>query len=146
MKCSGNSSPPQKVIQSATVIGTYACVPQEDNWKARCFCKIRNLFFRIGLIKGFNGALFTTQPLFEEIGGYNEERWTFEHADLIRRAIREGARWVFLADTYVAISMRRYETNGYLRTLLWWTWEFFRYKLHLRSRRWTLGGNLRKEE
>ena len=128
------------------LIGTCACLPQEDNWKARSFCVIRNFLFRIGLIKGANGILSTGRKVFEETGGYDESRNTFEHIDLIKRALAQGARWIYLQDVYVRISMRRYEHNGYLKTLLWWAYEAIRYKLGFQSRKWTPANDFKKKK
>lgn len=128
------------------IVGTCACVPREQNWKAHSFCLIRNFLFRVGLIKGSNGILFISPKLFKEIGGYDENRNTFEHIDLIKRALAHRAEWIYLQDVYVQISMRRYELNGYLKTLLWWFIEAIRYKLGLKSRKWVEASTLEKEK
>ena len=131
--------------EEISIIGTCAAVSQEKTQKAIWFCKIRNFLLRKGLIKGFNGIFFTNRKLFEMIGGYDENRDTFEHIDLIKRALASGARWVFLEDVYVELSMRRYETSGYLKTLFWWLIEAIRYKLGLHSRKWVPSSSLEKK-
>lgn len=127
------------------IIGTCACVPQESSWRARLFCKIRNFLLQRCWIKGYNGILFINKVAFNQIGGYDEKRDTFEHIDLIKRALKVGARWVFVEDIFVAISMRRYEHQGYLKTLWWWTIEATRYKLGLPSRKLVPASKFKKE-
>jgi|AntAceMinimDraft_17_1070374.scaffolds.fasta_scaffold17168_2 hypothetical protein len=124
------------------IVGTCACVPRENTWKARCFCGIRNFLFRMGLIKGSNGILFINSKLFKKIGGYDESKKTFEHINLIKRALAHEAKWIYLRDVYVRISMRRYENNGYFKTLFWWMFEAIRYKLGLQSREWIPASHL----
>jgi hypothetical protein len=134
--------------KDVAIIGTCACIPipEESTWKARWFCSVRNFLFRISLIKGSNGILFTNRKVFEEIGGYDEDKSTFEHIDLVRRALAHGSKWIYLQDVYVQISMRRYEHNGYLKTLFWWSIEALRYKLGLKSRKWVEAGILKKKK
>ena len=128
------------------VVGTCACIPQENNWKAHCVCRAKNFLFRIGLIKGANGILFISKGLFNRIGGYDESISTFEHADLIRRALAHGGKWIYLQDVYVEVSMRRYERNGYFKTLFWWAFEAIRYSLGLRSRKMASVSSLEKKQ
>jgi len=127
------------------IVGTCACAPHENNWKAHCFCRVRNFLLKIGLIRCFNGALFISEDLFREINRYDEKKTTFEHVDLIKRALAHGGKWIYLRDVYVQISMRRYENNGYLKTLLWWLLEAIRDKTGLPSR-WTQASSLKKKK
>lgn len=121
---------------SFPIIGTCACCPfpNESNWKSLSLCWARNFLFRIGLMKGFNGVLFLSKGFFQELEGYDEKMGSFEHIDLIKRAVGQGAKWVFIKDAYVFVSMRRYERDGYLKILLWWGVEALRYKFGLRSK------------
>lgn len=126
-------------------IGTCDCAPQENNWKAHCFCKTRNFLFRIGLIKGSNGILFVSEALSRAIGGYDKNKTAFEHIDFIKRALAHGGEWIYIRDICVLISMRRYENNGYLKTLLWWLLETIRDKTRLPFR-WIQVTSLRKKK
>jgi len=114
--------------------------------KARCFCKVRNFLFKMGWIKGFNGTLFISKELFEKVGGYDESKQTFEHIDLVKRTLAQGAKWIYLQDAYVRVSMRRYECQGYLKTILWWAYEAIRYKLGFQSRKWTPANDFEKKK
>lgn len=82
-------------------------------------------------------------PVIGTLAGYLQENnwkaclfWKVRNF-IFKLGIKKGAKFLFIedADAGVKISMRRYEEEGYLKTLWWWTIEAIRYQLNLRSRK-----------
>lgn len=116
------------------MVGSCSGMALRLRWHSMLFWKVRNLIFRLGLAQGGNGLLFIDRQLFWRLRGYDDLLHTYEHADIARRAAAQGGTYVFLRGLSVAVSMRRYERDGYGKVMGWWLIELVRQRLRLGSR------------
>lgn len=64
-------------------------------------------------VQGGDRSLFIERSLFEEIGGYDEERWIMEDFEILER-VRPRTSFRVIPRS-IRISSRKYRTNGYFR-------------------------------
>ncbi|MDP4038841.1 MAG: glycosyltransferase [bacterium] len=67
-------------------------------------------------VSGF--CILIRRELHQKIGGFNTKLNLGEDVDYAARAIRTGAKFGFLHSTYLLISVRRYESEGRIKTFL----------------------------
>lgn len=108
--------------QSNPFIATCRYQPQTGHPAARLIARVKNFLISYRLIRTANagGCMAISRSLFQTVGGFWPDVYPFELINLVRRAHRSGGTFIFLPHLAVAVSMRRYEKRGYLRTLAWW--------------------------
>ncbi|RME94883.1 MAG: glycosyltransferase [Bacteroidetes bacterium] len=72
---------------------------------------------------GGDQTLFIKRAVFEELGGFDENRYLMEDFDLVRRAKRAGYRHRLICND-AKVSARKYEKNSWLRVNLVNLWVF----------------------
>ena len=101
--------------------GTCLAKIKEKNFRSKLLFGIKNLIHRLNLYKGFtDGVLFCKKDLFLKVKGFDPEKKVAEFHDFMLRARNFGVLYKFLANCYVVTSARRFEKQGYLKTILFW--------------------------
>ena len=72
-----------------------------------------------------NGTSFIRKDIFNKIKGYNENIRIGEDTELIKKAAKHG-KIKIITDSHILTSMRRFEKNGYIKTLSSWIFAFFK--------------------
>jgi glycosyltransferase involved in cell wall biosynthesis len=62
-------------------------------------------------------GVFIKRPLFEKLGGYNEDIKISEDGDFGRRALKMKAKYGVITSTYIFISDRRFVKDGWFKTM-----------------------------
>jgi len=107
------------------VIGTAKALPEVQNFKAKMLTFIKNFLLKTGLCKGSNGIIFCPSETFKKSGGFDERLFVGEIHDFYKRALKHS-KYIYLDSCYVIPSLRRYEKEGYLKTLFFWIkWSIF---------------------
>lgn len=107
--------------RSIPYFGTTHAIPQENHLFAHFILAVRSFLIAYRLVSVANGSLIITASLFHHIGGFRQEALTFELHGIIQRALEvPGTQFLYLSHATVAISMRRYEQEGYWNVL--WSW------------------------
>lgn len=104
------------------VIGICKGYPQEKNWKALGLITLKNILCKPVIS---NGMIFCDRDFYHRLSGFNEERKRHEDGNFIRRGFRDiifsrKGKYIYLTNAHVTISMRRFEKQGYRRTILEW--------------------------
>ncbi len=98
--------------------------PEEERWNDRAFHVVHNLYVRflnaIGEGMGRGECQILTREMFARVGGYNGAMVAGEDYDLFRR-VRKHGPIVFLPDTVLYESPRRFRKYGYSRIIWGWT-------------------------
>lgn len=105
------------------IIGICKGYPMEKNRKAKSLIATKNIFLRPFIIS--NGIIFCNRELYHKVGGFNEEFKRHEDSRFIQECIKYTAlsrknRYIYLKTTHVEISMRRFEKEGYTKTIFGW--------------------------
>jgi hypothetical protein len=101
--------------------GTVVGRPDNPSLRYRLFFLWKNFLHRVALFRGVLGGLFFCDTgLFRAIGGYDATLAVNENADIIARATAAGGEYVYMRACYATTSMRRFESQGFLRPLLFW--------------------------
>lgn len=106
---------------SSNTAGTCSAKIKEKNIRPKLFFGIKNLIHRLKLYKGFtDGVLFCQRELFFKINGFDSNKRVAEFRDFMIRARKLGVLYKFLSDCYVVTSARRFEKQGYFKTVFFW--------------------------
>ncbi|MDA8053524.1 MAG: hypothetical protein M0012_05140, partial [Deltaproteobacteria bacterium] len=65
------------------------------------------------------------KDVYKGAGGFDESMSAGEDLKFISIALKNGAKFKYLGDISATTSMRRFETNGYIRTALEWMRGYF---------------------
>lgn len=106
----------------ARSFGTVRGRPDNKKIRYKLFFLWKNTLHRFGLFHGvLGGLLFFDAALFREIGGFDDSLKVNEFADIIARARHAGGRYRYIRSCTAETSMRRFERQGFVRSLLFWT-------------------------
>lgn len=111
-----------RAVRGGCIGGSCDTVPLEPTIRGHVFWFWYNRVSR-RLLKT-NGVAFYTRSVFHALKGYREDLTEGEDTELHSRAKSIG-RIVHLVGTHVSTSMRRFEAEGYLRTIVRWELSFF---------------------
>ncbi len=104
-------------------IGTSRLLPDINTLKARIFMFGNNIAHIIS--KTSMALIFCHRDVYKEAGGFDERMQAGEDLKFISIALKSGAKFKYLGDISAITSMRRFETNGYIRTALEWMGGYF---------------------
>lgn len=109
----------KKKTTNKLFIGTLKTLPDERSTKAIVFSFIKNT---ARLFRASSPVIFCERDLFENVNGFDETLQVGKHDDgeFVRRASKLG-KFRCINKSYALTSMRRYEKNGYLNTIKYWT-------------------------
>lgn len=102
------------------LIVTGKVLPQDNRLIARLICLIKNVCIGWGFLKTVNGYAAISHSIWPATGGFQANKVPLELIDFTRAARRAGARFIYLPSAAVLFSFRRYNHNGYLKTLALW--------------------------
>lgn len=104
-------------------IGTSRLLPDINTTKAKIFMFCNNI---VHIISRTSMALiFCHRDVYKAVGGFDEIMPAGEDLKFINIALKNGAKFRYLGDISAITSMRRFETNGYLKTSLEWIGGYF---------------------
>lgn len=112
-----------KIVEAANLnlIGTCSAKSSIKSVRAYLFFFVKNLIHRLKIYKGTNdGVIFFPRDIFLKTGGFEETKLIAEFRNLIRKAIKLGCGYKCLSGCYAMISPRRYEKEGYFKTIFYW--------------------------
>ena len=66
------------------------------------------------------GILICSKDVFVKINGFDKNKKIAEFFDFLKKAKESGAKYKLFTDCYGVTSMRRYEEQGYLKTIIFW--------------------------
>ncbi len=104
-------------------IGTSRLLPDIDTLKARIFMFCNNIAHIIS--RTSMALIFCHRDVYKGIGGFDEGMPAGEDLKFISIALKNGARFRYLGDISAITSMRRFETNGYIKTAIEWMGGYF---------------------
>ena len=110
----------QKVLDSGYDIGTCYAKPDVDKIVPKLMMKIKNVAHHFG---SNTGLIFCKKEIYSKVGGFDETMDFGEDGRFLRQAKAIGRFGV--ANTYVTNSMRRFESKGYIKVLLFWIRNIF---------------------
>ncbi len=111
--------------QSMPAFGACKALPSRRTIPALAFFGFKNLIHHLHLYKGVLALFFCDAQLFKNVTGFKPQMRVGEFKDFIRRSIEAGGRYVFISNGYVVTSIRRFDQEGYVRTLWFWIrWAF----------------------
>ncbi len=96
--------------------------PIGNRTKDKLFWSITNFISSIN--KCPNGLTFIRKDLFKKIKGFDEKVNIGEDTQLLHKAKKYG-RIKIIKDEYIKTSMRRFEKQGYFKTILKWIKAYF---------------------
>lgn len=107
-------------------VGTLLGKEDEGRFKGKIFFFFKNWIHRLRIYQGVAaGVLVCHKDIFLRTGGFDKDKKIGEFLDFIKRAKKNGADYRVFTDCYAITSMRRYEKQGYIRTLFFWMrWKF----------------------
>lgn len=102
-------------------IGTCTSYPNRFGWRAFAATALQNMLKASHLVKG-SSLMFCHRSIFFDDGvRYDPALNIGEHHDFVRRALKRGARHVYLRiPRGYRVDVRRYERFGYLHTFVFW--------------------------
>lgn len=104
-------------------IGTSRLLPDINTLKARIFMFCNNIAHIIS--RTSMALIFCHRDVYKEAGGFDERMPAGEDLKFINIALKNGARFKYLGGISAITSMRRFETNGYIRTAIEWMGGYF---------------------
>ncbi len=120
-------------------VATVRYEADDSSLKNRGIALVSNVF--VNAVKNIKPhgafAIFVKRNVFKEIGSFDESLRMAEDHDMIQRASKKSAFGVL--PTSVAISFRRYEEDGYLRTI--WKYIWYTIVFNFGKRRWLQNAN-----
>jgi glycosyltransferase involved in cell wall biosynthesis len=99
------------------------------------FFSFKNMIHYFGMYKGIVALLFCDRQLFSTIKGFNDKKHVGEYKDFVKRAIANSGKYTCISSGKVTTSVRRFEENGYVKTLWFWTKWALLALFKLRSKR-----------
>lgn len=103
-------------------------IPSTNYWKDNLFFAGMDILYRIikpiwPMANGMN--LYIKRSIFNKSGGFDEEVVIGEDHELVQRIVRMGGRFIFLNDTKLHTSARRYVKEGRRRFIFKMVKSFF---------------------
>ncbi|MDB6030491.1 MAG: aglE 2 [Verrucomicrobiales bacterium] len=99
--------------------GTLRGEPDIPRLKYKVMYGWKNFMHSSGLHEGSSGVILCWKEHFERTAGFDEALHVRENSDLICK-LRQMGKYVYVGDTAVITSMRRYEQTGPIRTVYVW--------------------------
>jgi len=94
---------------------------EESDIKGKLIFFLKNNISRFGIHHGgIAGVIVCSKKIFLETGGFSGEAEPAEQKDFFRKAIKYGAEFRIIKNVFAHTSMRRYEKNGYMKTIIFW--------------------------
>jgi glycosyltransferase involved in cell wall biosynthesis len=100
--------------------GTLRGQPDIPRVKYKFMYAWKNFMHFSGLHEGSSGVILCWKQHFQSTSGFDEALHVRENSDLICK-LRKMGRYIYIGDTAVITSMRRYEQTGPVRTVCVWT-------------------------
>lgn len=113
----------QKISEQAgeNSMGTPLGKPDKKSKRGRIIFFCKNWAHKLKIYKGvIDGIFFCHREVFKKVGGFDETKKIAEFKDFIERAEKLKVEYKLLKNCYAVTSLRRYEKNGYFRTLFFW--------------------------
>ncbi|MCX6722205.1 MAG: glycosyltransferase [Candidatus Staskawiczbacteria bacterium] len=113
----------EKISQQAgeNFMGTPLGTPDKKSIRGSIIFFCKNWAHKLKIYKGvIDGVFFCHRNVFEKVGGFDETKKIAEFKDFIERAEKLKVEYKLLKNCYAITSLRRYENNGYFRTLFFW--------------------------
>lgn len=107
----------------AGFIGTSRLYPDINVLRAKIFMFLNNMAH--ALSKTSMALIFCSRDVYKTVGGFDERMPAGEDLKFIHIALKHGAKFKYLGNISAVTSMRRFETNGYVRTALEWMGGYF---------------------
>ncbi len=104
-------------------IGTSKLLPDINTAKARFFMYCNNIAHMVS--KTSMALIFCHRDVYSAVGGFDERMPAGEDLKFINIALKNKAKFKYLGDISAVTSMRRFETNGYIKTALEWMGGYF---------------------
>jgi lipid-A-disaccharide synthase-like uncharacterized protein len=101
-------------------VGTVPGRPDRGGLVVRICFRLANFLTRRRRAHAPGGVMLMARETFNRIGGYDEKMPTSTSTDLIWRALRTGAEYVFVDAFKAQTSIRRFEKTGIIRQMLDW--------------------------
>ena len=99
--------------------GTLKGKPDSDRLAYHLIYLLKNLQHRWSLHPGSSGVIFCWKDDFQAMGGFDEAMEVMENSDLIRKLTTLG-KYLYIPESAVVTSMRRYEKYGFVRACKLW--------------------------
>jgi glycosyltransferase involved in cell wall biosynthesis len=107
--------------KNMNIIGSFIGKDEKKSIKSVVFFFFKNLIYRLRIHEGATaGTVFCSKEIFLKTGGFNKNKGVAEIQDFIIRAQEVGAKYRLITSHRAITSMRRYEKNGYLKTIWFW--------------------------
>lgn len=100
--------------------GTLRGEPDIPRFKYKLMYAWKNFMHWSGMHEGSSGVILCWKDYFHETSGFDEALHVRENSDLINK-LRKNGKYIYLGETAVITSMRRYERTRSLRTIYVWT-------------------------
>ncbi len=105
-------------------IGTSKLLPDINTAKARIFMFCNNIAHVIS--KTSMALIFCHSDVYKKIGGFDERMQVGEDLKFINIALKNKfGKFKYIGDISAVTSMRRFEINGYLKTIIEWIGGYF---------------------
>ena len=104
-------------------IGTSRLLPDINTVKARIFMFGNNIAHIIS--RTSMALIFCHRDVYKEVGGFDESMPAGEDLKFINIALKNKAKFKYLGSISAITSMRRFETNGYIKTAIEWIGGYF---------------------
>ncbi len=109
---------------SFNFIGTSKLLPDLNTFKARIFMFGNNIAHIIS--RTSMALIFCHKDVYAKVGGFDENMQAGEDLKFINVALKNKfGKFKYIGDISAVTSMRRFETNGYLKTALEWMGGYF---------------------
>lgn len=100
--------------------GTLRGEPDLPRLKYKLMYAWKNFMHSSGLHEGSSGVILCWKDHFQQTSGFDEALHVRENSDLINK-LRTMGKYIYVGETAVITSMRRYERTRSLRTIYVWT-------------------------
>ncbi len=119
----------EQFVKNGNIVGSFYGRDEKEFLRGKIFFFFKNWAYRLGFHDGATaGTIFCSKETFLKTGGFNSEKLPADIQDFILKAKKAGAKYKFITGCYVVVSMRRYESKGYLRTIGFWIrWKVANY-------------------
>jgi len=99
--------------------GTLKGKPDSKRWIYHFIYFLKNFQHRWSLHQGSSGVILCWRDHFRAMGGFDESLEVMENSDLINK-LKSLGEYLYIEDTVVTTSMRRFEKYGVLRACKLW--------------------------
>lgn len=101
-------------------IGTMAGKPDQGGIVVKTCFMIANFFTKCKKVHAPGGVMIMPKSVWEKIGGFDEQLPQGTSSDLIMRARKVGAKYLYLSKVKAITSIRRFEKTGIIAQMLAW--------------------------